>query len=281
MSSAMVHNAYGKSRVRLTKVIRSADRHELKEVCINIQLEGEFDASYTRGDNSRVIATDSMKNTVYVLAASHPFPDIETFGCDLGTHFLKKYDHVRSARIELAEDLWWRIQQNGQQHPHAFVSAGNEKRVATVLRTRDSRRVESGIENLVVLKTTASEFWGFVRDEYTTLPEARDRIFATSVSARWSYGRDSLDYNACYQRVRAGILDVFATHHSLAVQQTEYEMGRAILQACPEIEQVTLSMPNQHRIPFNLQPFGLENRNEIFVPTDEPFGLISATLKRT
>ncbi len=280
MSSTMTHNSYGKSRVRLTKVIRQPDRHELKEVSVDIQLEGEFEGSYTHGDNSKIVATDSMKNTVYVLAANHAFPDIETFGSDLTTHFLKTYDHVSMAKAELQEGLWLRIQQNGRPHPHAFVSGGDEKRIASVVATRDSRRIESGIENLVVLKTTASEFWGFVRDEYTTLPEVRDRIFATSVSARWSYKGDWTDFNASHQRARALILDVFATHHSLAVQQTLHEMGQAILEACSEIEQISFSMPNQHRIPFNLKPFGLENRNDIFVPTDEPYGLISATLKR-
>lgn len=280
MSTAMVHNSYGKSRVRLTKVKRHPDRHELKEVCVDIQLEGEFEASFTDGDNSRVIATDSMKNTVYVLAANHAIPDIETFGKDLTSHFLEQYDQVRSATAQLSEDLWVRIGKNGEEHPHAFVSAGNEKRTATVVTGPDGQRVEAGIENLLVLKTAGSEFSGFIRDRYTTLPEARDRIFATSVSARWSYQGDTADFNRLYEKVRTLILEVFAAHHSLAVQQTIHKMGETVLAACPEIERISFSMPNQHRLPFNLLPFGLENRNEIFVPTDEPYGLIKATLKR-
>src|SRR4030095_1583515 len=236
MSSTMTHNSYGKSRVRLTKVVRHPDHHELREVSIDIQLEGDFEASYTRGDNSKVVATDSMKNTVYVLAANHAFPDIETFGSDLANHFLKTYDQVSSAEVELQEARWLRIEHDGQPHPHAFVSGGEEMRTAGILCTRDSRRIESGIEDLIVLKTTASEFWGFIRDQYTTLPEVRDRIFATSMSARWYYKGNWSEFNSTHQRVRTLMLEVFARHHSLAVQQTMYEMGEEILMACPEIE---------------------------------------------
>lgn len=280
MSCALVHNSYGKSRVRLTRVSRLADRHDLRELSVDIQLEGDFDAAYEDGDNSKVVATDSMKNTVYVLAAQHPIDYIESFGKTLAGHFLARYAQVRSARIHLTEDLWLRMQSNGKPHPHSFVGGGSEKRVAIVELTRSGGEIQSGIEGLIVLKTTASEFSGFVRDEFTTLPEVKDRIFATAVDAIWHYRSDEVDFNACHTLIRQALIDTFAAHHSLSVQQTLYAMGEQALSACADLEQITLIMPNQHRIPFDLTRFGLANRNEIFVPTDEPYGLITGTVQR-
>lgn len=285
-SSVLVHNAYGKSGVRLTKVIRHADYQELKELTANIQLEGGFEGSYLEGDNSQIIATDSMKNTVYVLAAEHPLTTLEGFAQDLALHFLKTYSHVTEATVHLVEDLWLRIPADGKPHPHAFVSAGNEKRIASVVADREGISLQSGIDNLVVAKTTDSQFWGFIRDQYTTLPEVRDRIMATSIEASWLYRAETkieaekIDFNKNYDTIRKIILDVFATHNSLAVQQTLYEMGEAVLAAVSDIEEITITMPNQHRIAFNLEPFGKKNQNEIFFPIDEPFGLISGTIKR-
>jgi len=274
------HNAYGKSRVRLSKVTRLKDRHDLKEICINIQLEGEFDSAYTRGDNSQVVATDSMKNTVYALAADHPLTDIESFGKSLANHFLGTYKQVTECSVDLYEELWQRIAVNGKPHPYAFFGAGDEKHKAAVRATRQAVVVESAVEGLKLVKTTDSEFWGFIRDQYTTLPEVKDRIFGTSVSARWLYRKENPDFQACYEAVRKVILKVFATHRSLGVQHTMHEIGQAALADCNELSEIRITMPNEHRIPFNLQPFGLENRNEIFVTTDEPYGLISATIKR-
>lgn len=279
-SSLLVHNEYGKSEIRLTKVIRQPDRQEVKEISVSIGLEGDFSDTYTRGDNSKIVATDSMKNTIYALAAEHPLDHIESFAKHLAQHFLTKYDQVTQATAQVRESLWHRIVINGEDHPHSFQSAGNERRGTVVKATPEKTSIESGVENLVVLKTTGSEFWGFVRDEYTTLPETRDRIFATAIEATWVYDGDDLDFNKNYEAARHIMLEVFATHRSLSVQQTLYEMGQRVLEGCDRIEEITIRMPNQHHIPMNLTPFGLENRNEIFVPTNEPYGLITGTLRR-
>ncbi|CAN5557326.1 urate oxidase [soil metagenome] len=285
-SCVLLHNAYGKSAVRLSKIIRHEGYQELKELTVNIQIEGDFAGSYLDGDNSQIIATDSMKNTVYVLAADHPFTTLESFAQDLALHFLKTYSHVSEATVHLVEDLWTRIPTDGKPHPHAFVSAGNEKRVASAVVDRESISLQSGIDNLLVAKTTDSQFWGFIRDQYTTLPEARDRIMATTIEASWLYRAetkaeiDAIDFNKHYEVIRKIILDTFATQHSLAVQQTLYEMGEAVLAAISDVDEISITMPNQHRIAFNLEPFGKKNQNEIFVPIDEPFGLISGTIKR-
>jgi urate oxidase len=278
--STLIHNSYGKSRVRLTKVTRREERHELVELAVDVELEGDFESSYATGDNSRIIATDTMKNTVYALARSHPLDHPEGFGLDLAAHFADGYPQVRSATVRLAQQPWERIIVAGEPHPTAFVGAGGEQRVCTVRRAGGESRVEAGVEGLLVLKTTASSFTGFERDALTTLPETDDRILATSVSARWSYASAPADWNASHAAARRAMLEVFATHHSLAVQQTLHLMGDAALDACPEIGEIALQLPNRHRLLVNLQPFRLDNPNTIFVPTDEPYGMITGTLRR-
>jgi|AGTN01.2.fsa_nt_gi urate oxidase len=277
----LVENAYGKSRVRLSKISRRDDRHELDEISINIQLQGDFAGAYITGDNSQIVATDSMKNTVYVLAAKNDIGGVEKFGKLLAKHFLDKYKQTESCTVTLAKELWQRIDAGGKPHQHAFYGAGSEKRSAVISATRKSVEVISHIEGLQLAKTTDSEFHGFVRDEYTTLPEVKDRIFGTSVDCRWKYvGTEGIDYTACYEAVRSIIFEVFAAHKSLGVQHTMHEIGQIALARRPEISEIKMTMPNQHRIPFNLKPFGVEDKNEVFILTDEPYGLISATIRR-
>ena len=268
--------------MRLTKVTRHDDRHDLSEISVDVELTGDFDASYTDGDNRLIVATDSIRNTVYVLARSHPLGSLEAFGMHLGRHFVDGYPQVASATIQLTQSPWERIQVGSAPHPRAFIGGGAERRVCTVTTSREEARVHAGLEDLLVLKTTDSEFLGFARDRFTTLPDTTDRILATSVSARWSYGRGRVepDWNAAYGAIRQAMLEVFATHHSLSVQQTLYFMGEAALAACPQIDEVTLHLPNRHRLLVNLAPFGLDNPNVIFTPTEEPFGMISGTLRR-
>jgi urate oxidase len=273
MPAMLIGNGYGKSAVRLVTVRRGPDVHELRDVTIDIRLEGDFVTAYTEGDNSRVLPTDTMKNTVYALAADHPIKDIEDFGLLLSDHFLQASLPAASARIEMTENLWERLD------PHAFRRAGSEKRTAVVTRTRDSIGVTAGIEDLVVMKTSKSAFEGFPRDRYTTLPETSDRLLATSVRATWRYGRLDLPFGERWHEVRRRLLDAFVAHDSRSVQQTLYAMGEAALETA-DVEEIHLAMPNIHHIPIDLTRFGLENRNEVFVATPEPYGLIEATLRR-
>jgi urate oxidase len=277
--SRLVHNAYGKSGIRLTKVTRHADRHDLTELTVDVELEGDFASSYTDGDNRALVATDTMKNTVYALARDHPLDHPEGFGLHLAAHFAG-FEQVAAATVRLAAQAWARIPVGGTPHPTAFVGGSREQRVCTVVRTREGVRVEAGLEDLLVLKTTASAFSGFARDAYTTLPDADDRILATSVSAAWTYAPGEADWNACFAAARTAMLDVFARHHSRSVQETLHLMGEAALAACPAIAEITLHLPNSHRLLVNLAPFGLDNPDVVFVPTDEPYGLISGTLTR-
>src|SRR5690242_2171432 len=212
-----------------------------------------------------------MKNTVYVLAKKHPIDSIESFAAALASHFVGTYRQVSGATVSIEQRAWQRLDDNGKPHPHAFVAGGNEVRTCAVVNVRGTISYHAGIRDLLVLKTTNSAFKGFVRDQYTTLPETDDRIFATSVKADWDYADSSGDWNDRFGSVRAALLDCFAQHMSLSVQQTLYEMGRAALARCPAATRIRIEMPNQHRIPFNFAPLGLKFENDIFVPTDEPY----------
>jgi urate oxidase len=286
MSVRLTSQIYGKSSVRLTKVTRRADRHELIELNVDVALEGDFSESYLAGDNQRVVATDTMRNTVYALAADHPAGDPESFALALTKHFVDRNSHVTAANVSAAATPWQRIVVDGRPHRHSFVGGGGERRICRVRRTRSELDVVAGLVGLPLLKTTDSAFKGFPRDEFTTLPETDDRIFATLLEAEWTYSpaaaqNDRFDWNAAFETMRDAMIRVFADHKSLAVQQTLYAMGEAALASCGDATKIALAMPNQHRIPFNLAPLGKENRNEIFVTTSEPFGRITAVLERS
>jgi urate oxidase len=275
---AIIFNRYGKCRIRLVKVRRAADPHELVDLTLDVQLEGAFEKVYTEGDNSACLATDTMKNTVYAFARQDPIASPESFGLRLANHFVSAHPVTR-ARISVVEHRWERLTADGHPHPHAFMQAGGERWTAVVEKDGDGERVTSGLENLVVLKTTDSAFAGFPRDRYTTLPETEDRIFATAVTASWKYHRGTAEFGA-RTLIRRRLLDTFATHDSRSVQHTLHAMARAVLDACDEVEEVTLALPNRHHLLVDLAAFGLDNPNEVFVATDQPYGLIEATVRR-
>jgi urate oxidase len=272
-------NRYGKSHVRLVKVRRTREPHEIVDLTIDVQLEGAFESVYVEGDNATCVATDTMKNTVYALAKEHPIDHVEAFASRLADHFAAK-PSVARATVRAIEHPWERLSVGGRPHPHAFVQPGCEQRTAVVTKDGQGTTVVAGIQNLVVLKTTDSAFSGFPRDEYTTLPETDDRILATSVTASWTYRPGTTDYGA-RERIRTALVDTFAAHVSRSVQHTLYAMAHAALEACCDAREITLSMPNRHHLLVDLKPFGLDNRNEIFVATDQPFGLIEATVRRS
>src|SRR5215813_2222127 len=280
MSFELVANNYGKSRVRLMRVTRAGPQHEIKDISVDIQFEGDFDAVHTQGDNSKVLPTDTMKNTVYALAAQQPVGEIEHFGTRLVSHFLANNAQVSAVRVSIAEHLWTRIGAEARPHPTAFISAGNEHRTATVTGTRERTTVSAGIEGLLVLRTAGSAFGGYIRDAYTTLAETRDRIFATIVKAEWDYRMEEASFGLCWRTVRAALLETFANHPSESVQHTLYAMAETALEQCDHLSEIRLSMPNKHHLPFEVSRFGIDSHNEVFVPTDEPYGLIEATLRR-
>lgn len=273
-------NGYGKSRVRLVKVSRSDGRHELRDLTVSIRLEGEFQDAHVRGDNRDVLPTDTMKNTVYALARQTEIDAIEDFAQVLATHFLPDNRAVTRARVTVREHGWYRIPVEGRAHPHAFVRGSDEADLATVTADADGVRIESGIDDLRVLKTTGSGFEGYPRDRFTTLRETSDRVLATAMRVRWMYGLTEVSYGEIRERAREVLLETFAEHESRSVQHTAYAMGEAVLERCPEIDAVAFSLPNKHHLLVDLTPFALDNPNEIFVATEEPYGLIEAIVRR-
>jgi urate oxidase len=276
LTFALGKNSYGKSEIRLVKVKRDSERHELCDVTVDVALEGDFTAVHATGDNAGLLATDTMRNTVYALAAGNAVDDLEGFGRVLVGHFVAAAPTVHRARVRLVEHPWARLGEND----HAFQRAAGGERIAVVSGDDHSVRVEAGIDDLVVLRTTGSAFVGFLREQYTTLPEAEDRILATAVSARWSYAEGGIDYGAAWHTARDALLQAFADHHSPSVQFTLQRMGEAVLRAVEAIERVHLSLPNRHHLLYDLARFGIDNPNVVFHASSEPYGLIEGTVER-
>ena len=275
----LTSHRYGKARVRLLKLRRDGSHHEVVEVEVDIALEGDFEPSFNRADNRLVVPTDTMKNTLQVLAQEHLTQEIERFGVTVGNHFLHRYPQVRSVSVHLTQRNWRRLVLDGEAHPHSFEQSPAQA-VAHVHCERGAVRLESGIEHCLIMKTTGSGFEGFPRDEFTTLPETRDRILATEMQAQWTWSSAPPSYTRSNQEVMQALLRTFARNYSPSVQATLYEMAQAALTAVPEMESIRLVLPNKHYLPVNLTPFGLENPNELFLPTDEPHGQIEATVAR-
>ena len=273
-------NTYGKNAVNISRIIRHEGYHEFRQASVSVALTGDFDAAHLLGDNALILPTDTQKNTVYALAREHFTASIEAFGLALSEHFLSRNPQVSQVRIELVEHLWQRMAFDGADHPHAFTGGGSEKRTAVVTRTAAGATVAAGLKGLLLLKTTDSTFVGYPKDEFTVLPETTDRILATECEASWDYTTAELDFDATHQSIRESLLRTFAGHPSLSVQHTLYAIGKNILKDHDAVREIRLIMPNKHHIPFNLEPFGMANTNEVFVATDAPFGYITGTVTR-
>ncbi|MFJ6672354.1 factor-independent urate hydroxylase [Actinosynnema sp. NPDC091369] len=276
MAIVLGPNQYGKAENRLVTVTRDGAVHAIKDLTVSTSLRGDLADTHLTGDNSKVLATDTQKNTVYAFAKQAPVGEIEDFALRLGRHFVSTQEAITGARVLIDEHSWQRIEGND----HSFVQAGNEKRTTAVTIDGDRAWVVSGVRDVVVLKSTGSEFHGFPRDEYTTLKETDDRILATSVTARWRYQGSDVDWADSFAEIRRLLLTTFAAKHSLSLQQTLYAMGEAVLRARPEVAEVRLSMPNKHHFAVDLSPFGLENDNEVFHAADRPYGLIEGSVLR-
>lgn len=278
--SNLNQNSYGKSDVRLMKVNRGRERDEIVELSIDIRLWGELEAGYTDGDNTNVLPTDTMKNTVYAMARKHPVESPEQFGRILADHFVSSQPQIERARIELARRPWEHVTVDAKPHPHAFSGVSGERHTAAVEHTGDATTIRSGVRDLTLLKSKDSGFSNFVEDEFTTLDEIDDRVLATSLEANWLHTGHDIDFTDHQRRVRDRLVGVFAEHESLSVQHTLHAMGEEVLEGFPDIREIYLSMPNVHNLPVDLQPFDMDNPHEILRPVDEPSGYIDATLSR-
>jgi urate oxidase len=279
--TALGENKYGKSRVRVMRVKRGASGHDLHEWSVEVLLQGDFETCFTVGDNSKILPTDTMKNTVYSLAQKSAVTCMEEFAKELADFLLGRNPQVSHAEVSIAEKKWEHAEAGGTPHPTTFIQTSGEQQTARAARAQDGKfAMVSGLENLLILKTTKSGFEGYIRDSLTTLPPTADRLFGTAVRANWSYTKSDLDFEKLRTKIRSTLIGSFAEHDSKSVQHTLYAMGGAVLASASEVDEIELTMPNVHCLLVDLSRFGQSNANEIFVPTDEPHGYIEARIRR-
>jgi urate oxidase len=278
---ALAENRYGKSRVRVVRVKRHADRHDFCEWTVQILLQGDFESCFTHGDNSKILPTDTMKNTVYSLARKSSAACMEDFAKELVDFLLGRNPQVSEAEVSISEKAWRHLTTDGKAHPTTFEQSSGERQTTRVARAQERKlSVRSGLENLVIMKTAGSGFEGYIQDSLTTLPPTADRLFGTALTASWKYTASDLPFAPLRVKIREILLGVFAAHESKSVQHTLHAMGEAVLAGVAEVEEIDLIMPNIHCLLVDLSRFGQDNPNEIFVPIDEPHGYIEARIRR-
>lgn len=273
-------NQYGKAENRVVRIYRDTPRHEIHDINVSTCLRGDFTAAHLVGDQSDVLPTDTQKQTAYAYAKEKGLLSIEEYGLALARHFVGDVDPVQGARIEIDEYAWERAVVDGAEHDHTFIRKGQEVRTAAITVDDTGEYVVGGLKDLIVLKSTGSEFSDFLEDPYTVLEPTHDRVMATSLTAQWRFTTTDVDWEAVYVGVKEQLIKQFAVVQSLALQQTLFHMGRAALETFPELTEVRLAAPNKHHFVYDLAPFGLENPKEVFNADDRPYGLIQATVLR-
>jgi urate oxidase len=277
----LAENRYGKSRVRLMQVTHGSGGNDLREWTVQVLLTGDFDSAHYAGDNSKILPTDTMKNTIYSVARNSSATSMEDYAKELADFLLSRNPQVSSASIAIEDTMWKRLTVDGKPHPTSFMRGSGEQRTTTVSRAQAGAfRIHSGLKNLVVMKTADSAFEGYIQDELTTLKETSDRLLCTALAAEWRYTSAMLDFDATRTALREAMLKTFAEHKSKSVQETLYAMGRSGLERVAEVYQIDLVMPNKHCLLVDLSRFAQDNPNQIFVPTDEPSGHIEARVRR-
>jgi urate oxidase len=275
---------YGKAEVRVVRVTKEGPEHSVRDLNVSVALSGDQADTHLTGDNAKVLTTDAQKNAVHSLAAEHGVAAPESFALLLARHFLTVAPSISHARVEIEEYAWDRIPLSASRH--SFVRRGRETRTVLVHADADgAHSVISGLRDLVVMNTTASEFHGFFKDAHTTLPETTDRVLATAVDARWLHGpdarqRDAAAWDPAYAEAGSALLTAFADTYSHSLQQTLYAMGRKLLGALPDVREARLVLPNKHHFAVDLTPFGQKNDNEVFHAADRPYGLIEGAVLR-
>ena len=283
MAIILGDHQYGKAENRIVRIVRDTPRHEIRDVNVSTCLRGRFDAAHLTGDQGAVLPTDTQKQTAYAYAKTVGLTSLERYAYALGSHFVADVEPVDQARVELEEFAWERVSVGGEEHDFSWVRKGQEVRTVSVTVDAEGTWITGGLKDLVVLKSSGSEFHGFLEDEFTILEPTSDRIMATSLVATWRFGALDIatyDFDEAYAEIKAALVETFAGFHSLALQQTLYEMGKAALEAVPELVELRLSAPNKHHFAYDLGRFGIENNNEVFHADDRPYGLIQASVTR-
>jgi len=262
------------------RIHRDGERREVSQLNIKAMIEGDFARTYTHADNTRTVSTDTIKNVVNIVARENTGLCAEEFCQVLARKYLDLYPQVTSVAITAHETKWSRLSFGGKPHPHSFVLDSNGKPTVEVSATREGSTLASGVDGFTFMKSTQSGWEDYLKDPYTTLKETDDRICATSMVASWKWSAKPQNYPATNARILATLLEVFGTTYSASVQDSLYRMGEAALDAVPEISEISMACPNMHFIPMNLSAFGLDNNNDVFLPTDEPHGQIECTVGR-
>ena len=277
----LIKNRYGKGRVRVMRIHRDGDRHEVSQLNVKAMIEGDFGRTYTHADNSTSVSTDTIKNVVNIIARENTSLCTEEFCQVLAKKYLDTYPQVASVALTVHETKWSRLSFGGKPHPHSFVLDSNGKPTVEVTAARDgSSTLTSGIDGFAFMKSTQSGWENYVKDRYTTIPPTADRMCATSMVASWKWSAKPQNYPATNAKILDTVLEVFGTTYSKSVQDSLYRMGEAALAAVPEISEISMACPNMHFILMNLSAFGLDNNNDVFLPTDEPHGQIECTVGR-
>lgn len=271
---------YGESGVRLLKVTRRGDRHEVKELTVSADFEGDFDAAHVSGDSRNILLPGTVRNTVYALAGKHGGGDVEEFGLALTQHFILEHDPISAAVVTLSEHRWNRVQIGGRPRNYTFSRSGDEKRIATVRHTREDVVIEAGIADLLILKSDPSRFERYRRDRYTMVEETDERLVSTVLDVRWRYGWNEIPFGVHWRQVRQLLLSTFAEHDGQSGQHMLYAMAQTVLEQCPPVAEIRFRLPSHNYPLADLSAFGLDNDNEVFDATHEPFDVIEATIRR-
>jgi len=280
MAIRLGENSYGESRVRLLRVARQEGRHDIRELTISIRFEGDFEDAHTKGDNTKILPADTMKNAVYALARQHSVEPVEEFGLHLMDQFVTYNAQVSRVHISIEETPWARLPHGGKAHASAFTHSGDERRTAVLVGTREGTTIRAGIRNLNVLKTSNAQFEKFMRDPFTTLKDEKNQILATAIEADWLYPNEDIEFGPVWHGVRQMLLETFAEHKSLSLQHTLYAMGDTVLNNFDNIREIHLSLPDKHFDLLDLDPLGMDNPSAVFLPSEEPRGSIEATLRK-
>jgi urate oxidase len=276
----LIKNRYGKGRVRIMRIHRDGDKQDVSQLSIKAMLEGDFGRAYTEADNSTSTSTDTIKNIVNVVARENTALSTEEFCQVLAKRYLDLYPQASSVSITAHETKWARLAVDGELHPHAFLLDSNGKPTVEIVATRDGMTMSSGLDGFTFMKSTQSGWENYYTDKYSTIQPTNDRICATSMVVSWTWSGKPASYPATNKKILDTLLKEFATTYSPSVQNSLYRMGEKVLAAVPEISEISMACPNIHYILMNLSTFGLDNNNDVFLPTDEPHGQIECTVGR-
>ena len=277
---ALLQKTYGKDGVRVMRIDRKPDRHEVHELTVRAMVTGRFDGAFTEADNSTSVATDTVKNVINIVARENLSAGNEIFCAAVAKKLLDTYPDVDGATVTAHETKWSRLVVDGKPHTHSFLLDSNGKPFAKVVASRTGMTTESGISGFTFLKSTESGWEHYIHDQFTTIPETHDRMAATAMEASWRWSSAPSSYEAANATILSELLKVFATTYSYSVQDSLYRMGTAALAAVPEMSDISMACPNKHYLLINLSSFGLENANQVFTATDDPHGQIECTVGR-